>query len=212
VDVLNVAEPSGRETNKYDLLEYIFIDDPVSSLDENHLIELAVDIASIIKHSESDLKFVITTHNPLFYNVLHNELKGAKKHLLRKHEDGGHSLEDQNGDSPFAYHLYLKGELEKAIQTGQIRKFHFNFLRNLLEKTSTFLGYERWADLLPRTEDGLTNPYEARMINLFSHSKHSAEEVAELNDEDKRVLGFLVGKITETYRFKTVSAQPAPAE
>jgi len=212
VDVLNVAEPSERETNKYDLLEYIFIDDPVSSLDENHLIELAVNIASVIKQSESDLKFIITTHNPLFYNVLHNDLKRAKKHLLIKHEDGGHSLEDQNSDSPFAYHLYLKGELEKAIQTGQIRKFHFNFLRNLLEKTSTFLGYERWADLLPRTEDGLTNPYEARMINLFSHSKHSSEEVAELNDEDKRVLGFLVGKITETYRFKTVSAQPAPAE
>ncbi len=212
VDVLNVAESSERETNKYDLLEYIFIDDPVSSLDENHLIELAVNIASLIKQSKSDLKFIITTHNPLFYNVLHNDLKKAKKHLLIKHEDGTHSLEDQNSDSPFSYHLYLKGELEKAIQTGQIRKFHFNFLRNLLEKTSTFLGYERWADLLPRTDDGGPNPYETRMINLFSHSKHSAEEVAELNDEDKRVLGFLVGKITETYRFKTVTAQPAPAE
>lgn len=215
VDVLNVAEPSERETDKYDLLEYIFIDDPVSSLDENHLIELAVDIASIVKRSDNDLKFVITTHNPLFYNVLFNDLKyvkSSKKYLLIKHEDGSHSLEDQNSDSPFAYHLYLKGELEKAIQTGQIRKFHYNFLRNLLEKTSTFLGYEKWADLLPRAEAGGPNPYEARMINLFSHSKHSAEEVAELNDDDKRVLGFLVGKITETYRFKTVSAQPAPAE
>lgn len=210
VDVLNVAEPSERETNNYDILEYIFIDDPVSSLDENHLIELAIDIGNVIKRSKSDLKFVITTHNPLFYNVLHNDLKNSKKYLLRKHEDGGNSLEDQNSDSPFGYHLYLKGELEKAIQTGQIRKFHFNFLRNLLEKTSTFLGYQGWADLLPRTEDGRANPYEARMINLNSHSKHSAEEVAELNDDDKRVLGFLVEKITETYRFKTVSAKPTP--
>ena len=32
----NVAEPSERETNQFDNLEYIFIDDPVSSLDENH--------------------------------------------------------------------------------------------------------------------------------------------------------------------------------
>lgn len=212
VGVLNVAEPSARETGRYDLLEYIFIDDPVSSLDENHLIELAVNLAALIKSSESELKFIITTHNPLFYNVLHNELVKAKKYLLRKSEDGTHWLEDQNSDSPFAYHLHLKEELEKAIQTGQIRKFHFNFLRNLMEKTSTFLGYEKWADLLPRTEDGRTNPYEARMINLFSHSKHSAEEVAELDDDDKRMLGFLVGKITDTYRFKTVSAQPAPAE
>ena len=212
VSVLNVVEPSERETDKYDLLEYVFIDDPVSSLDENHLIELAVNLAALIKSSESELKFIITSHNPLFYNVLHNELGKAKKYLLRKSEDGTHRLEDQNSDSPFAYHLHLKGELEKAIQTGQIRKYHFNFLRNILEKTSTFLGYEKWASLLPRGEDGRTNPYESRLVNLFSHSKHSAEEVADLDDDDKRMLTFLVGKVTETYRFKTASDQPAPAE
>lgn len=208
VGVLNKAEPTQRESDKYDLLECIFIDDPVSSLDENHLIELAVDLAALIKSSDSELKFIITTHNPLFYNVLYNELGNARKYLLRKNEDGTYLLEDQKNDSPFAYHLYLKGELEKAIQTGQIRKFHFNFLRNLLEKTATFLGYEKWADLLPRPEGGGTNPYEARMINLFSHSKHSAEEVADLDNDDKRMLGFLVGRITETYRFKTASDQP----
>jgi hypothetical protein len=212
VETLNIAEEAERDTDQFNRLEYVFIDDPVSSLDENHLIDLAVNIASIIKHSESDLKFFITTHNPLFYNVLHNEFGKAKNQLLRKHEDGTHSLDDQNNDSPFAYHLYLKGELEKAIQTGQIRKFHFNFLRNLLEKTSTFLGYEKWADLLPRSNDGRTNPYEARMINLFSHSKHSAEEVADLDDDDTRMLGFLFGKITATYRFKAAGDQPAPAE
>lgn len=209
VSVLNVSEPSGRETDKYNLLQYIFIDDPVSSLDENHLIELAVDLAALIKSSDSELKFIITTHSPLFYNVLYNELGKAKKYLIRKNEDGTHLLEDQKNDSPFAYHLYLKGELEKAIQTGQIRKYHYNLLRNLLEKTSTFLGYEKWADLLPMVEGGVTNPYEARMINLFSHSRHSAEEVADLDDDDKRMLGFLVGRITETYRFKTASVQSA---
>lgn len=212
VETLNILESAERDTNQFNHLEYVFIDDPVSSLDENHLIELAVNIASIVKHSESGLKFIITTHNPLFYNVLHNELGKSKRHLLRKNEDGSHSLEDQNNDSPFAYHLFLKEELEKVIQTGQIRKYHYNFLRNLLEKTSTFLGYEKWADLLPRAEDGRANPYEARMINLFSHSKHSAEEVADLDDDDKRMLGFLVGKITDTYRFKTATAQPAEAE
>ena len=209
VETLNIAEESERDTDRFNDLKYVFIDDPVSSLDENHLIELAVNIASIIKQCESELKFIITTHNPLFYNVLHNELGRAAKYLLRKNEDGSHSLEPQNIDSPFAYHLYLKGELETAIQTGQIHKYHYNFLRNLLEKTSTFLGYEKWADLLPRTEDGRTNPYEARMINLFSHSKHSAEEVTELDDDDKRMLGFLVGKINETYRFKSAAGQPA---
>jgi wobble nucleotide-excising tRNase len=66
IDILNVAEPTDRETNDFDQLEYVFIDDPVSSLDENHLIELAVDLAQLIKSNESNVKFIITTHNPLF--------------------------------------------------------------------------------------------------------------------------------------------------
>lgn len=67
VNVLNVPDESDRETHQFDQLEYVFIDDPVSSLDDNHLIELAVNLAQLIKESKSDLKFVITTHNPLFY-------------------------------------------------------------------------------------------------------------------------------------------------
>ncbi len=78
VEVLNVPEPDERETNDFDHLEYIFIDDPVSSLDDTHLIELAVNIAELIKSSTSELKFIITTHNPLFYNVLFNEFNNAK--------------------------------------------------------------------------------------------------------------------------------------
>lgn len=77
VEVLNVPEPENRSTNKFDDLEYFFIDDPVSSLDDNHLIELAVDVAELIKSSQSNLKFIITTHNPLFYNVLFNAFNNA---------------------------------------------------------------------------------------------------------------------------------------
>ena len=208
VETLNIAEASERDTDQFDQLEYVFIDDPVSSLDENHLIELAVDLAQLIKLSywstdNKGLKFVITTHNPLFYNVLHNELGKAKKYVLKKYDDGTYDLNDQNSDSPFSYHLYLKAELEKAIETGQLHKYHFNFLRNVLEKTSTFLGYTKWAELLPETDDGRPNPYEARMINISSHSKHASEEVTELTEDDKRVLGYVVGKINEMYRFKS---------
>lgn len=203
IEVLNVAEPSERETARFNQLEYVFIDDPVSSLDENHLIELAVDLAQLIKKSKSDVRFMITTHNPLFYNVLHNELKKDtfKKYLLKKQEDGEYDLVVQPNDSPFSYHLYLKTELGKAIEKGQLHKYHFNFLRNILEKTSTFLGYQGWAELLPQTEEA-PNPYEARMINISSHSKHAGEEVAELTEDDKRVLRYLVNQINQTYRFK----------
>ncbi|EAU6192813.1 anticodon nuclease [Salmonella enterica] len=211
IDILNVAEPAERETNAFDQLEYIFIDDPVSSLDENHLIELAVDLAQLIKSNNSDVKFIITTHNPLFYNVLHNELNsddgGYKKKWLDKYrmtklDDGTFQLDQQPNDSPFSYHLYLKSELEKAIESGQLSKYHFNFLRNILEKTSTFLGYKKWGDLLPKTDDGKTNPYEARIINISSHSKHAGEEVADLTEDDKRVLRYLVNEINTMYRFQ----------
>ena len=73
IEERNITDASDRSTPDFDNLEYLFIDDPVSSLDENHLIELAVDLAKLIKTSKSDLKFIISTHSPLFYNVLHNE-------------------------------------------------------------------------------------------------------------------------------------------
>jgi wobble nucleotide-excising tRNase len=204
VNVLNIAEKENRETDKYDKLEYIFIDDPVSSLDDTHLIELAVNISELIKSSHSDLKFIITTHNPLFYNVLFNEfnrVKKTKKWILEKLNDGTFSINELESDSPFSYHLFLLAELEKAIlPTGEIKKFHFNFLRNILEKTSTFLGYNKWEELLPQES---REAYYRRIINLSSHSKHHGEEIAIVDDNDKRVLGFLVNEIKRMYGFKS---------
>lgn len=204
VEVLDVVDPLDRETNQFDNLEYVFIDDPVSSLDDNHLIELAVNLAQLIKSSKSELKFIITTHNPLFYNVLHNEFKAGtfKKYFLKRDEAGEYNLAPQGNDSPFSYHLFLKLEIEKAIATGQLKKYHFNYLRNILEKTSTFLGYENWGELLPQIEGGRANPYESRIINISSHSKHSAEEIIELTDSDKRVLQFLLEEVKRNHGFK----------
>lgn len=204
IDILNVAEPSERGTDDFDKLEYVFIDDPVSSLDDNRLIELAVNLAQLIKSSQSDLKFIITTHNPLFYNVLHNEFKKDKfkKYFLKKDIDGKYELVSQNNDSPFSYHLFLKKEIEKAIEEGQIKKYHFNYFRNILEKTATFLGYDNWGELLPRDTNGNVNPYETRIINISSHSKHSGDEIIELLEDDKRVLSYLMRTINEMYGFK----------
>ena len=212
IEVLNVAEETDRETDQFNNLEYVFIDDPVSSLDENHLIELAVNISELIRESESEVKFVITTHNPLFYNVLYNELNNAdqdtkdktKKSLkkrLEKLDDGTYMLHDSN-DSPFSYHLFLLSELEKAIQTGNIKKYHYNFLRQILEKTSTFLGYKKWRELLTLLPDDAHEAYYNRIINLCSHGKHSGEETSIIDDNDKRVLSYLVREIKNIYHFK----------
>jgi wobble nucleotide-excising tRNase len=191
-----------RDTDRYNQLEYVFIDDPVCSLDENHLIELAVNLASLIKSSQSDLKFIITTHSPLFYNVLYNELNNKACYLLERFEDGTFGLTEKHGDSnkSFSYHLYLKQILEQAIADNQIQKFHFTLLRNLYEKTSSFLGYKQWTDLL-ETAPGDKDSYLKRIITFSSHRTLSNEEVAEPTDPEKQTVKLLLDNLTKNYGY-----------
>lgn len=179
---LNIPEMDDRSTDVFNKLTYVFIDDPVSSLDENHLIELAVNLAGLIKSSQStDLKFIITTHSPLFYNVLHNELDLSKKgknegcYLLERQEDGSFDLTVKHGDSnkSFSYHLHLLQTIEQAIAGNRVERFHFTLLRNLYEKTAGFLGYPKWSELLPDDKQ----LYYSRIINFTSHSTLSNEAV-----------------------------------
>ena len=205
VEVLNVPELEERSTDKFSDLEYIFIDDPVSSLDENHLIELAVNIAEVIKKSSSDLKFIITTHNPLFYNVLYNELDLNKKkkspctYMLKSNEDGTFELDPKFGDSNhnFSYHLFLKQTIEEAIQSNTIQKYHFTLLRNLYEKTANFLGYPKWSDLLPDDK----HTYYTRIIQFASHSTLSNEAVAEPNEAEKQIVRYLLEHLVENNKY-----------
>lgn len=274
VEILREPDPEKRDDGEYDDLKYVFIDDPVSSLDDSHLIELAVDLAELIKTTESDLKFIITTHNPLFYNVLFNEFDNKKykdvdkvkaslraaiasggdvaealdtlvarddkdnvaaalqvpdndaaiaavtrpkliykpnhsdRYRLSKGADGSFALEKQGSDSPFSYHLLLLSELKKAVDSGRVQKFHFNYLRNVLEKTAIFLGYHRWGDLLPKI-DGNPDPFASRIVNLSSHSAHSGEEVGELEARDQEKLGELVNYLFSHYHFFKPNDQDA---
>ena len=201
--VLNTPEVSERETDQFNGMEYIFIDDPVSSLDENHLIELAVNLAQLINKSESDIKFIITTHNALFYNVLYNELNLKKKkggYFLKRHEDNTFELEEKNGDSnkSFSYHLHLKGIIEEAISQEKVERYHFMLLRNLYEKTANFLGYSGWSQLLP---DEGRQGYFNRIINFTSHSTLSNETIAEPTEPEKATIAFLLEHLVNHYNF-----------
>ena len=51
INELNIAEPDNRSTHEFNDLEYFFIDDPVSSLDENNLIEISVNLVERITES-----------------------------------------------------------------------------------------------------------------------------------------------------------------
>lgn len=203
INVLNVQEITDRETDQFNNLEYVFIDDPVSSLDENHLIELAVNLSQLIKSSNSDLKFILSTHNPLFYNVLYNELGLKSKKgsfMLIKNDDGTFDLEAKDGDSnkSFSYHLYLRDTIKHAIEHNEIAKYHFVLLRNLYEKTANFLGYEKWSDLLPYED---REAYISRVMNFYSHSSLSSEQIAEPTDPEKQMVKFLFNYLIDNSKF-----------
>lgn len=219
IEELSSSEDS-RSTEDFNKLEYVFIDDPVSSLDDNHLIELAVDLAKLVKSCSAGLKFIITTHNPLFYNVLSNELNNklakdpnvetiewlykpnqSRKYRLDKDAVGAFVLTELDRKTPFSYHLLLLSEIREAISSNQIKKYHFSFLRNILEKTATFLGHNKWESLLPIAEDGNPDPFLNRVLNLSSHSAHAGEETGEVEANDRDKLEELVNFLSSEYGF-----------
>lgn len=214
----NIVDPESRSTNDFDNLEYIFIDDPVSSLDENHLIQLAVDLAELIRSSDYSgargLKFIVATHSPIFYNVLHNELglnKGNKKegcYLLEQLEDGTYHLDTKYGDSnkSFSYHLQLKRMLEHAIQHNLVERHHFSLLRNLYEKTASFLGYPEWGVLL-ETAPGDKQGYLNRIIQFTSHNTLAGEAFPEPNPQEKQMVKLLLDNLINNYSYWQQEAQ-----
>ncbi|MBI6798988.1 anticodon nuclease [Pseudomonas syringae] len=190
IGVLNVAEPADRETDQFNLLEYVFIDDPVSSLDENHLIQLAVNLGQLISSSASDVKFIVSTHSALFYNVLYNEVGAKSGSILSRLDDGTFVHEEKRGDSnkSFSYHLHIKSLIEQAVAANNVQRYHFALLRNLYEKTANFLGYQRWSELLPEERKA----YATRVMNFYPHNTLSNEEIAEPTPPEKEMVGLLL--------------------
>lgn len=207
IDVLQEPEAELRSTADYDQLKYIFVDDPVTSLDEGHLIELAVNLAALIKRAPSGLNFIVTTHSPLFYNVLHNELNNKKCYLLARLDDGTFEFTEKAGDSnhSFSYHLYLRRVLAEAIEQNRIERFHFMFLRNLYEKTAAFLGYQNWGDLLSTVAGGdapgARQGYLNRVMQFSSHSTLSGEQVREPTEPERQTVKLLFDNLINNYGY-----------
>lgn len=199
INVLSVPDPADRETNQFDELKYVFIDDPVTSLDDNHLIQLAVDLAQLIKRSDSGLKFVITSHNTTFYNVLYNEIKSKTCYMIERQEDGTFEFDTKGGDSnkSFSYHLFLKKTIENAIEGNQVQRYHFTLLRNLYEKTASFLGFPSWSRLLPNNQEAYYN----RIIQFTSHSTLAYESAAEPSPQEKKTVKYLLEHLINNYGF-----------
>jgi len=174
----------GAEAYKW--VKYVYIDDPISSLDEHNAIAVASHLAQLLKKPESQLKTVISTHHTLFFNVLSNELKRANKYFLsRDKPPGGYILRD-TGQTPFFHHVATLAELYEAERNGGLYTHHFNMLRAILEKTASFHGYENFSACIKQDEDDEDGVLHARLINILSHGNYSLYEPQEMLEENKR--------------------------
>lgn len=183
-------KPDDRSTELFNNLQYVIIDDPVSSIDDTKLINMAVDLVEVIKRlTAGGIKVLVLTHHALFYNIIYtSNLDSAKKFCLTKQTDGTLLLSGQ-GEAPFAYHLHVKQVIQAAIDTNTVEKHHFNLFRALCEKTANFLGYNRWQDCLQHNDATM----RTRLINLYSHGKLAETEPRQLATEDVEVF-------SETFR------------
>lgn len=184
IDTLN--EPvADRSTEDFNDIQYIVIDDPVSSMDDTRIITVALDLAELIAKSKNQLKFLITTHHALFFNILFNAKKNwnRKNYILSK-SGADLLLKIQAIDSPFAYHHLIKNEIEKAINDNDVKKYHFNLFRALLEKTANFLGYaDGWKTCLRGTN---TATDFIKALDHYSHNSLSDLESKDLSEDDKQ--------------------------
>lgn len=192
IDTLNET-PKKRSTTGFDNIQYIIIDDPVSSMDDTRIITVALELAKLIAKSKNQLKFLITTHHALFFNVLFNVPRNNwdKKSYILSKSGTKFLLKRQGNDSPFAYHHVAIEDIKKAINDNDIKKYHFNIFRALLEKTANFFGHDHWKKCL---EGGEHKEAFVKIIDHYSHNKLSDLEYRDLTDIEKE-------EFKEAFRF-----------
>lgn len=187
----------GDET--YDWVRYIYIDDPVSSLDDNNAIAVASDLVKILKKGVGKVKMILSSHHNLFFNVICNELKknDHKRYFLHKNGAEGHTLRATD-DTPFFHHVALLSELKYAAQSNKISTYHFNMLRSILEKTATFFGFEDFSKCMAEIKDEVLY---ARALNLLSHGKYSIYEPIEMGTDNKELFKNILHEFLQKYKF-----------
>jgi len=202
----------------YKWVKYLYIDDPISSLDEQNAVAVGAHLASMLRDDANAVKTVISTHHPLFFNVLYNELSRTKGNrfffLGRSAAASTYSLVD-TGDTPFFHHVACLMELHEAARSGQIFTHHFNMLRVIAEKTASFLGYRRFEDCIMRDETDVDGVLHKRLLNLLSHGKYSLYEPQEMLDENKGHFRMMLAVFTERFvfnpeRFPTLAIDARP--
>jgi hypothetical protein len=212
----------GLET--YAWVKYLYIDDPITSLDDNNAIAVASDLAKLLRKAKNrtrpepvvaegpreagnpprmvpaPIKAVVSSHHALFFNVVCNELKkdAHKKYLLQRPERGTTYTLRTTDDTPFFHHVSMLAELQKAAQGGTLYTYHFNMLRSILEKTATFFGRDDFSACIHGLEDA---DLLSRALNLLSHGKYDIYQPSEMVDDNKRLFKQILDAFLGRYEF-----------
>ncbi len=204
---LAICERVISGTDAYSWVKYIYIDDPISSLDDNNTIAIASDLTKLLKslgssndNEESEpIKAIISSHHGLFFNIMCNELKKTnhKTYFYSSNEDF-YFLQGTT-DTPFFHHIATMSELKKAIETGELYTYHFNVLRTIFEKVSSFFGHDDFSFCLDEAETGL----HARALNVFSHrDNYSIYQPRLMLDDNKRLFSEIFEQFVARFDIK----------
>jgi hypothetical protein len=206
---LAVAQLAVDGQEAYSWAKYLYIDDPISSLDDNNTIAVASHLAQLLKGGNGGIKIVISSHHHLFFNVMCNELSNATKYFLSK--ETNRFLLTDTGDTPRYHHVALLKQLHEVAESGEIYTYHFNILRSILEKTATFHGFRNFSACLKQGNDAPDGILHARLVNVLSHGNYSLYEPQMMLPENKDYFRRILQDFMNNYRFNP-ELFPVPTE
>lgn len=203
----------GAEAYKW--VKHVYIDDPISSLDEHNAIVVGNHLVQLYREAQHPIKTVVSTHHALFFNVLHYELKNhvftpLQYTLKRERRGEGYVLSEHGGDTPQFYHVAALADLWQVAQSGHASTFHFNILRTVLEKTALFLGYTHFSKCIKLADGDADGILHQRFVDLLSHGKYSMYEPAEMGDDTKDYFLTILKAFVERHPFNR-ELLPEPA-
>ncbi|RDE95122.1 AAA family ATPase [Neisseria subflava] len=194
-----------EDGSPYEWVKYVYIDDPISSLDDNYAVSVAHNLATMLKDykkinydPKKDIKFIISTHHGLFFNVLCNELNKVPRYLLSKNTFDKYYFIKLEGDTASLYHVAMLKVLKDTLDNNEpLYPYHFNILRNIMEKTANFHGLAGFKKCI-ELEDA---EFYERLIPVLNHGGYSVFEPKEMLPENKENFVMVLRKLLDTYPF-----------
>jgi energy-coupling factor transporter ATP-binding protein EcfA2 len=186
---------------------HIFIDDPVSSLDEHNIFITADTIFEQIERHYLKKRIIVTTHHIGLFSILADRLTRGEKSgrykeltkLFILSKTGDKLSLDSPRNNVFLYHLHLLQLLEEASRS-QLYAYHVVLLRQVLENIASFLGKGSIGYTL--TQIGVEDVENAvNVINSLSHKDAYLYESNVMAPAVEDVFRDIFSKLMEKYRF-----------